>query len=240
MASTPPADVEPSPSLAATGVRHAVPHAGTQEHQIRSLVSRICPLASHGVALDLSPQCLALRSRQLSLKHLSASFFSVLLSLLLCSCSEQKGSPEQRAAAAKALFDRATKEFHLPSAQATGPEKARLEREAAATYQEILRQYPDQSFWAAQALRNLGNLKAAQTNVNEAIRLFSAVADRYPKEDFEVLQAWKSAADLLWDAQRHVEALGFYRRLVQRFDGTNQPAVVRLVVKGSKARLASQ
>jgi tetratricopeptide (TPR) repeat protein len=153
-------------------------------------------------------------------------------------CSGKKETPAQRADAAKALFDQATKEFHLPSAQADGAGKARLQEQAAAAYQRLLKQYPDQPFWAAQALRNLANIRAAQTNMDEAVRLYSKVATDYPREEFEVLQAWKSAADLLWEAQRRKEATNFYGRIVARFDGTNQPPVVRLVVKGSKSRLA--
>jgi tetratricopeptide (TPR) repeat protein len=165
----------------------------------------------------------------------------VLLSLLLwAGCGGKKESPAQRAEAAKSLFDQATKTFHVPSAQAVGADKVRLQQQAAEAYQELLRVYPEQSYWAAQALRNLAGIRAAQTNLNEAIRLYGAVAEKYPREEFEVVQAWKAAADLLWDADRRGEAAGFYRQIVGRFDGTNQPPVVRLVVKGSKARLAEQ
>ena len=156
----------------------------------------------------------------------------------LLGCSGKKESPAQRAEAAKALFDQATKTFHLPSAQAAGAERSRLQAQAAEAYQELLRKYPDQSYWAAQALRNLAGIRAAQTNLNEAVRLYASVAGKYPGEEFEVLQGWKAAADLLWEAGRRPEATGFYRKIVERFDSTNQPPVVRLVVKGSKARLA--
>jgi tetratricopeptide (TPR) repeat protein len=171
------------------------------------------------------------------MKPLPCLLAILALAAPLSSCSKRPEAPGQRAAAAKALFDRATKDFHLPSAQTNAVEQARLEREAAAAYQQLLRQYPDQSFWAAQALRNLGNVRAAQTNLDEAVRLYAAVAERYPKEEFEVLQAWKSAADLLWDANRQADAKLFYRKIVDRFDGTNQPSVVRLVVKGSHSHL---
>jgi tetratricopeptide (TPR) repeat protein len=160
-----------------------------------------------------------------------------VLAFLLLGCHGKKESPAERAEAAKGLFDGATKNFHTPSAQATGAEQTRLQDQAAAAYQQLLKQYPDQSYWAAQALRNLGNIRAVQTNVAEAVRLYSRVAEKYPGEEFEVLQAWKSAGDLLWEAKRPQEAAGFYQKIVARFDGTNQPSVVRLVVKGAKSRL---
>jgi tetratricopeptide (TPR) repeat protein len=167
----------------------------------------------------------------------ASALFLLALAFLLIGCQGKKQSPAERAEAAKALFDGATKNFHVPSAQAAGAEKARLEEQAAAAYQRLLKEYPDQSYWAAQALRNLGNVRAAQTNVDEAVRLFASVGERYPQEEFEVLQAWKSAADLLWDAKRSEESAKFCRKIVERFDGTNQPSVVRLVVKGAKSRL---
>jgi tetratricopeptide (TPR) repeat protein len=182
-----------------------------------------------------------------TLKHAGRLGFSTpfrLISLLACvivgcltGCGQKKETTPQRAEAAHHLFDQATKEFHLPSDRAAGAEKARLQQQAADAYQRLVREFPDQPFWAAQALRNLGNIRAAQTNLDEAVRLFSAVGDKYPQEEFEVLQAWRTAGDLLWEANRRPEAKAFYQKVVQRFDGTNQPAVVRLVVKGAKTRL---
>lgn len=148
-------------------------------------------------------------------------------------------TPQQKADAAKALFEQATKEFHLPSAQATGAEKARLQQRAAESYEKVLNDFADQTIWAAQALRNLAGIRAAQTNINEAVRLYTSVAERFPKEEFEVLQSWKAAGDLLWEGKRQAEARKFYQQIVQRFDGTNQPAVVRLVVKGARSKLSS-
>jgi len=164
----------------------------------------------------------------------------LVLFLALClttSCSTRREPPQQRYDAAKALFDQTTKAFHTPSATAPAGEREKLLDQAARNYQMLLRRYPDQTNWCAQALRHLGNIRAAQTNLNEAVRQFTAVAEKYPGEEWEVIQAWKSAADLLWEANRPKEAKPFYQRIVQRFDGTNQPAVVRVVVRGSKSRL---
>ncbi len=165
---------------------------------------------------------------------------AVCVLALAAGCSrEPSQTPLQRAEGAKALFDRATKEFHNPSALASGTDQARLQDQAAAAYRRLLADYPEQSNWCSQALRHLGSIHAARTNLDEALKCYAAVAQKYPAEDWEVLQAWKAAADLLWDSGRRDEAAGFYRQIVRRFDGTNQPAVIQLTVKGSKNRLTS-
>ena len=149
-------------------------------------------------------------------------FLSLLLVACLASgCSDRKETPQQRHAAAQALFEQATKEFHNPSAAAQGMERERLLNQAAQNYQFILRRYPEQSNWCAQALRSLGNIRAAQTNLDAAVKHYDAVAGNYPDQEWEVIQAWKSAADLLWEAKRREEAGKYYQKVVQRFDGTN-------------------
>jgi tetratricopeptide (TPR) repeat protein len=162
---------------------------------------------------------------------------SLSFALLLAGCSG-KESPAQRATAAKALFERATKEYHLPSAEAKGAAQRQLQDQAAATYEQLLRKYPEQTNWCVQALYSLGNIRAAQTNLDAAIRFYSAVGERYPQQDWEVLMAWKSAGDQLWEAGRKKEAKGFYEKIVARFDNTNAPAVVKTVVLGSRSHLA--
>jgi len=160
-----------------------------------------------------------------------------MIALLSSSCSRKQESPQQRYDAAKALFEQATKQFHNPSAFAQGVEQQKLQAQAAENYEKILRRYPEQTNWCAQALRSLANIRAAQTNLSEAVRAYAAVTENYPGDDWETIQAWKSAADLLWEANRHEDARKFYQKVVSRFDGTNQPSIVRIVVKGSKARL---
>ncbi len=162
---------------------------------------------------------------------------SLCLALLVAGCSG-KESPAQRAAAAKALFERATKEYHLPSAEAKGAAQRQLQEQAAVAYEQLIKKYPEQTNWCVQALYSLGNIRAAQTNLDAATRFYSAVGARYPQQDWEVLMAWKSAGDLLWEADRKQEAKAFYQKVVERFDKTNAPAVVKTVVRGSKSHLA--
>jgi TolA-binding protein len=162
---------------------------------------------------------------------------SLCFALLLVGCSS-KESPAQRAEAAKALYERATKEYHLPSAEAKGAAQRRQQDQAATAYEQLLKKYPEQTNWCVQALYSLGNIRAAQTNLDAAIRFYSEVDTRYPRAEWEVLMAWKSAGDLLWDAGNKQQAKGFYQKIVERFDKTNAPAVVKTVVRGSKTHLA--
>ena len=161
---------------------------------------------------------------------------SLCFALLLAGCSS-KETPAQRTEAAKALYEQATKEYHLPSAEAKGAAQRRLQDQAAAAYEELLKKYPEQTNWCVQAIYSLGNIRAAQTNLDAATRLYAEVDTRYPHADWEVLMAWKSAGDLLWDAGRKQEAKGFYQKIVERFDNTNASAVVKTVVRGSKTHL---
>jgi tetratricopeptide (TPR) repeat protein len=158
-----------------------------------------------------------------------------------CVSPAQKAARQlQRYDAAKALFDRTTKEFHLPSAEAEGKVHAELLAKAATGYEQILRDYRDQSHWTAQATRSLGNVRAEQGQIDEAIRLYRRVGTQYPQNDWEVIQAWKSAGDLLWDAGRQKEAHGFYQQIVTRFDREDVPSIYKIVVRASQRRLDAQ
>lgn len=158
--------------------------------------------------------------------------------LAFASCSAPRQTPKERYEAAKTAFEQAVKDFHNPSADATGTERLRLQNEAALRYQQLLDRYPEHTNWCAQALRGQAGLRAAQTNLDEAVRLYAQVEQRYPQLDWEVLMALKSAGDLLWDANRRDPARLFYQKLVTRFDKPDAPAIIQTAVRGSKARLA--
>ena len=167
-------------------------------------------------------------------------FLGLLLALMigLSGCASKSQPPEQRDAAAKALFEQVTKDFHIPSADAKGAEREKLQNQAAAGYEELLKKFPDQIHWAAQAERSLGNIRAAQGKLDEAVKHYAAVEKKYPQQEWEGLVALKSAADLLWEAGRRDEAKTFYQKVVTRFDRADAPAVVKTIVRGSKTRLA--
>jgi tetratricopeptide (TPR) repeat protein len=167
-------------------------------------------------------------------------FAPVLMAICVAGCRQKVQNTQQRYADAKALFDHTTKEFHLPSGAAAGAEQARLQARAIGEYEQLLKQYPEQEHWCAEALRSLGNIRAAQTNLNAALQCWSDVAAKYPHEEWEVLTALKSSADLLWDANRKEEARPFYRKIVTQFDQTNAPSVVQVIVRGSKLKLETK
>ncbi len=170
------------------------------------------------------------------------AFWLVLLFLVAIAatgCKPAPQIPQERQAAAQALFDQTAKSFHVPSAAASGLDQRRLQDEAARGYEQLLAQYPEQSNLCAQALFNLGNLRAAQTNLEAAAQFYAAVERQYPAQDWEVLRALKSAADLLWEAGRKTAAEPFYRKIVARFDRPDVPPIVQSVVRGSKQRLAA-
>jgi len=175
-------------------------------------------------------------------KHpLSAEKWPVLTlaaALLFAGCARKQQSVAEKYEAAKALFESTSKQFHIPSAEAKGSEKLRLQQQALAGYREIIRKYPDQDHWAAQSLRSIGNIYAAQTNLTAAVEQYSEVGRRYPNERWEVLMAWKSAADLLWDANQHDRAQQFYAKIVQRFDTPDAAQVIKMAVRGCKLRLS--
>ena len=161
---------------------------------------------------------------------------SLLLGAALLSGCKEK--PAASHTSARELFDQAVREFHAPSAEAPGPERLRLLSQAAQRYEELLNTFPTETNLCAQALRGLGNIQATRGNTNEAVKLYAAVGERYAGQDWEVLQAWKAAADLLWDGQRREEAKKFYAQIVARFGKQDAPQIYQTVVRGSKARLA--
>ena len=147
---------------------------------------------------------------------------SLLAVLVLSGCVTSK---PDRAVAAQKIF--------------SGAVQAHSDRQfdvAATGYERILRQYRDQPAWCAQALRSLGNVRAAQNRLDAAVQLYRRVGEDYRQFDWEVLQAWKSAGDLLWDAGRPYEAGKFYRQIVTRFDQPDAPAVVKTIVRTAQLR----
>ncbi|MCX6923635.1 MAG: tetratricopeptide repeat protein [Verrucomicrobia bacterium] len=157
--------------------------------------------------------------------------------VVFAGCQQKKEAPKQRYESARTLYEQTTKNLHLPSASAIGQEQHRLQTEAALAYQELLKRYPEQEYWCAKALCNLGNLQAAQTNYAAALRSWSEVATKYPRAEWEVITALKSAADLQWDSGHPAQAKALYQKLVVDFDRTNAPAVVRTIVRGARLKL---
>ena len=158
---------------------------------------------------------------------------SLLIALSGCVTTQ----PQDRAAAAKNLFDQTVRQSHLPSAEAKGAGRDALLARAADGYARLLRDYADQPQWCAQAQRSLANVRAAQGRLDDAVKLYAGVAGRWPRDDWEIIQSWKSAADLLAGAGRLAEARVFDQKIVARFDTKDQPQVVQTIVRASARRL---
>jgi len=180
------------------------------------------------------------RGSALHLRRVCPRLLVVLALALACGCSSPQARQarfQKRYTAARELFGKTVKECHLPSAEAKGAEQDQLLQQAAAGYQQLLRKYNDQPEWCAQALRSLGNVRAAQGQLDQAIACYRQVGEKYSGYDWEVIQAWKSAADLLWEAGRQAEAKPFYAQIVTRFDTADVPAVMATIVKAAKPKL---
>src|SRR4051794_2243002 len=110
---------------------------------------------------------------------------SILLALLVTcvaftACSKHEKNSPERARAAKEQFDAIMKNFHIPSANTNETERVRLQNEAASRYAKLVKQFPGESNICAQALRGMGNIYAAQTNLSAAVKQFILVGDHYP------------------------------------------------------------
>jgi len=153
-------------------------------------------------------------------------------------CTRKPEAAGDTYTAAKALFEHTSKHFHIASAEVNGMEKTGLQKLALSGYEQLVREYPHEDYWVAQALRSLGNIYAAQTNVDAAVKSFLNVEHCCANRDWEVLMSWKSAADLLWDQNRSTEARALYRKIVERFDRPATTQLVATIVRGSKLRLS--
>ena len=165
---------------------------------------------------------------------------SLAVLVLLVGCVSQEGNVERqqrRNSEAKECFDRTVKMYHLPSAEAQGAVRDRLLQQAASGYERLLRDFRDQPAWCAQALRSLGNVRATQGRLDQATTCYEQVGEKYVCYDWEVMQAWKSAADLLWEAGRKVEARQFYVKMVVRFDNADVTPVMATIVRAAKAKI---
>ena len=165
---------------------------------------------------------------------------ALLASITGCVAVDKEARQQQRAAAAKELFEQTVKLYHLPSGEAQGVEREKLLAQAAAGYERVLKTYSDQPHWCAPALRSLGNLRAAQGRMADAVNYYRRLEKQFPREDWEILQAWKSAADLLWEAKQPEEAKVFYRKIVARFDQPDAAAIIKAIVRGAQSRLAGE
>ncbi len=167
--------------------------------------------------------------RPLRLRWMTPAVGAALIMQLVLGCAPTSHETPRQ------LMERTVREYHLPSAGAQGTEREKLLVQAASGYEQVLKLGRSDPWLCASALRSLANVRVEQGRLDEAVKLYSRVGDQYAACDWEVLQSWKSAADLLWDAGRRGDAAAFYRKIAQRF-GSDPSPIVQTVARAARRR----
>ena len=157
--------------------------------------------------------------------------------LSFSACAKTKEHPMPDAAT---MFRDAVATHEKSSAiNVAASDRTTLLEQAAVQYAAILKHHADDARWAAPAMRSLGNVRVAQGRMDDALSCYAAVGSVYPDESWEVLQSWKTAADLLWDAGRKEEATAFYRQIVDRCNGAESSDIEARIVKAAARRTST-
>jgi tetratricopeptide (TPR) repeat protein len=163
--------------------------------------------------------------------------------LLILACGLWAGCatrPPQEDAQAKARYEyhRIVRAYHIPAIETTNEiERAQLLHAAFTGYAALITNYPTARPWAAMALRAVAGLHAARGDRKKALDAYDLVAVLYPEDDWEVIQAWRAAGDLLWHDRMPQSALDYYRRIVNRFDRPGLPPGFDAHVRIARDRL---
>lgn len=169
------------------------------------------------------------------------SIFWVFAALLLVGawgCATPTSGTDQRASKARYEYNRIMREFRVPAGDATNAtERMVLLEQVAREYERFERDFRDQPRWAAAALRSLGQVQLSRGQVKPALDCFEQVGRRYPHEHWEVIQAWKEAADVLWQSEHRGEASVYYRQMINTYGRPGQPAMFDTLVGIARARL---
>jgi len=163
------------------------------------------------------------------MQRVNISAVATLALSLLLACNPVSHETAQQ------LFERTVREYHLPCADATGAQREKLLTLAASGYETVLKLGRNDPHLCAAALRSLANVRVEQGRLDEAVRLYARVGLEYRACDWEVLQAWKSAADVLWDTGRQSEAAAYYGKIVQRFSMDPSP-IIQTVATAARRR----
>jgi tetratricopeptide (TPR) repeat protein len=129
--------------------------------------------------------------------------------------------------------------YVAPAAEATNEvDRAALLDQAEAAYQKIADEYTDVPAWAANAWRTLGQLKIQRGRLRDGLYCYEQVGRLYPAVHWEVIQAWKAAADALWMRQLNLEAIQYYQKIVLTYGGKpGQPPMFETIVDIARSRL---
>lgn len=164
----------------------------------------------------------------------------VLLGVLAAASACVTRSPEEVAEArARYEYNRIVRQFQVPRGDSTNAlERAALLDKSLQELQNLRNEYPDATPWVAMALRQTGEIYVERGQEKEAVRAFTLVGVYYMGEDWEVIQAWKAAGDLLWSNGKKEAALPYYRDIVQRFARPGQPDLYDTIVRIAQDRIA--
>lgn len=165
-----------------------------------------------------------------------------VISALLMIASACATRPPGQAADARARYEykRIVRKFQVPSGDSTNAlERAALLDKSLQELETLRANYPEARPWAAMALRQIGEIYAERGQKKEAVDAFTRVGVLYMGEDWEVIQAWRAAGDLLWNDGKKSAALAFYRDIVQRFDRPGRPDLYDTIVRIARDRMAA-
>jgi hypothetical protein len=137
----------------------------------------------------------------------------------------------------QATYDAVATNLHRAAADARGAERERLLTQAAAGYEEVLRQFPSDTNVCLLSTRALANVRALQGRLDESVRLHLSVTNSPAAGDMDRLMALKSAGDLLWEAGRPKDAKPLYEQVVERFGKPGSSQLNQLIVRGARSRL---
>ena len=149
------------------------------------------------------------------------------------------GVDPARASKARYEYNRVIRQYQLPALDATNAvERVAMLDQTAFELESMARTYADVPPWAAAALRTLGKVHVERGQLKDALACFEQVGQRYPQEHWEVIQAWKDAADTLWETHHRGEARLYYRQIVNTYDRPGQPPMFATIVRVARDRLA--
>ena len=161
--------------------------------------------------------------------------------LVWMGCSTTPDQASNREAKARYEYNRIMREYRVPAEEATNEvERVAMLDQVAAAYLEFTQEYGDVPRWSAAALRSLGQVHLERGEFKEALASFEQVGQRYPQEHWEVIQAWKEAADMLWETRHRGEAVLYYRQMVDTYDRPGQPPMFETLVNIARLRLNEQ
>lgn len=164
---------------------------------------------------------------------------AVLVLLVIASACATRSLEQVAEARAKYEYQRIVRQFQVPFGDSTNTlERAALLDKSLQELEALRANYPNARPWNAMALRKIGEIYAERGQKKEALAAFTLVGVRCMSEDWEVIQAWKAAGDLLWSSGMRNQALPFYRDIVQRYNRPGYPEMYNTIVRIALDRMA--